>query len=58
MPDDSPGYNNTPGNVVRGNQKLCKCNPYGSSRPRLTDLQTVNKHVNAPWVLLFVNFRR
>ena len=22
----------TPGNVVRGNQKLCKRNPYGSSR--------------------------
>ena len=22
----------TPGNVVRGNQKLCKWNPYGSSR--------------------------
>ena len=24
--------NDTPGNVVRGNQKLCKWNPYGSSR--------------------------
>ena len=23
----------TPGNVVRGNEKLCKWNPYGSSRP-------------------------
>ena len=38
----------TPDNVVRGNQKLCKWNPYGSSRPWLTDLQTVNKKVNAP----------
>ena len=26
------GMGNTPGNVVRGNQKLCKWNPYGSSR--------------------------
>ena len=47
----------TPGNVVRGNQTLCKWNPYGSSQPWLTDLQTVNKQVNAPWILLFVNFR-
>ena len=31
----------TPGNVVRGNQTLCKWNPCGSSRPWLTDLQTV-----------------
>ena len=23
----------TPGNVVRGNQKLCKWNPYGNSWP-------------------------
>ena len=48
----------TPGNVVRGNQKLCKWKPYGSSQPWLTDLQTVNKQVNAPWILLFVNVRK
>ena len=46
----------TPGNVVRGNPKLCKWNPYGSSRPWFTDLQTVNKQVNAPWILHLVNF--
>ena len=34
-----------PGSVVWGDQKLCKWNPYGSSRPRLMDLQTVNKQV-------------
>ena len=51
-------YMYTPGKVVKGNQKLCKLNPYGSSRPWLTDLQTVIKQVNAPWILLFVNFRR
>ena len=43
-----------PGNVARGNQKLCKWNPSGSSRPWVTDLQ----QVNAPWVLLFVNLHR
>ena len=48
----------TPGNVVRGNQKLCKWNPYGSSQPWLTDLQTVNKQVNALWILRFVSFSR
>ena len=46
----------TPGNVVRGNPKLCKWNPYGSSRPWFTDLQIVNKQVNAPWILNLVNF--
>ena len=49
-------YPITPGNVVRGNQKLCKWNPYGSSRSWLTELQTVNKHVNAPWVFTFCQF--
>ena len=49
-------YISTPGNVVRGNQKLCQWNPYGNSRPWLTDLQTVNKQVNAPWILLLAIF--
>ena len=29
----SPADQFTPSNVVRGNQKLCKWNPYGSSQP-------------------------
>ena len=31
----------TPGNVIRGNQKLCKGNLYGCNRPWLTALEKV-----------------
>ena len=46
----------TPGNVVRSSQTLCKWNPYGSSRSWHSDLQTVNKQVKYSMDFMFCHF--
>ena len=50
--------NITPGNVVRGNQKLCKWNPYMLAASHDIWIYKLSTTVNAPWIFLFVNFHR